>query len=74
MLLGECPLGAWGKKKKKMLESLCPARLYKSSVKSQDYQGILERNGLANVRKLCLSSRSWVLRRDKTQPGAANND
>lgn len=31
-----------------------------STMKSLDYQGILERN----IRKLCLSHRSWVLQQD----------
>ena len=31
---------------------------------SQDYQGILERNVLPSVKKLCLSRRSWVLQQD----------
>lgn len=30
-------------------------------MKSQDYQGILEKNVLASVQKLGLSRRSWVL-------------
>ncbi|KAL0146521.1 hypothetical protein M9458_058152 [Cirrhinus mrigala] len=34
------------------------------TMKSQDYQGILERNVLASVRKLGLSRRSWVLQQD----------
>lgn len=34
------------------------------TMKSQDYQGILERNVLPSVRKLCLSRRSWVLQQD----------
>jgi hypothetical protein len=33
-------------------------------MKSQNYQGILERNVLPSVRKLWLSSRSWVLQQD----------
>ncbi|KAK6486684.1 glutamate receptor ionotropic [Huso huso] len=34
------------------------------TLKSQDYQGILGRNVLPSVRKLCLSRRSWVLQQD----------
>ena len=34
------------------------------AMKSQDYQGILERNVLPSVRKLGLSCRSWVLKQD----------
>ena len=34
------------------------------TMKSQDYQGILERNVLPSVRRLGLSRRSWVLQQD----------
>lgn len=37
------------------------------TMKSQDYQDILERNVLPSVRKLCLSRRSWVSNRIMTQ-------
>ena len=34
------------------------------TMKSEDYQGILERNIQPSVRKLCLSRRSWVFQQD----------
>ena len=34
------------------------------TMKSQDYQGILEQNVLPSVRTLGLSHRSWVLQQD----------
>ena len=38
-----------------------PLESMQGTVKSQEYQGILERNVLPSVRKLCLSRRSLVL-------------
>ncbi|KAG2465172.1 TCB1 transposase, partial [Polypterus senegalus] len=43
------------------------------TMKSQDYQGILERNVLASVRKLGLSRRSWVLQQDNDPKHTAKN-
>ena len=43
------------------------------AMKSQDYQGIVERNGLPSVRKLGLSHRSWVLQHDNEPKHTAKN-
>lgn len=43
------------------------------TMKSEDYQGILERNVLASVRKLGLSRRSWVLQQDNDPKHTAKN-
>ncbi|KAI4887409.1 hypothetical protein NFI96_008138 [Prochilodus magdalenae] len=42
-------------------------------MKSQDYPGILERNGLPSVRKLGLSRRSWVLQQDNEPKHTSKN-
>lgn len=43
------------------------------TIKSQDYQGILERNELARVRKPGLSHRSGVLQKGNDPKHTANN-
>ena len=43
------------------------------TIKSEDYQGILERNVLASVRKLGLSRRSWVLQQDNDPKHSKKN-
>lgn len=44
------------------------------TMKSQDYQGILEWSVLPSVRKLGLSHRSWVLQQDKDPKHTAKNN
>ena len=43
------------------------------TMKSQDYQGILERNVVPSVGKLCLSRRSWVLQQDNVSKNTPKN-
>ena len=43
------------------------------TMKSQDYQGIVERNVLPSVRNLGLSRRSWVLQQDNNPKNTAKN-
>lgn len=50
----------------------CPESV-QGTMKSQDYQGILERTVLPSVRKLGLSRRSWVLQQDNDPKHTSKN-
>uniref|UniRef100_H2MNT5 Tc1-like transposase DDE domain-containing protein n=1 Tax=Oryzias latipes TaxID=8090 RepID=H2MNT5_ORYLA len=47
--------------------------IVQGKMKSQDYQGILDRNVLPSVRKLGLSPRSWVFQQDNDPKHTAKN-